>query len=110
MKKSWRFGCSSILRRWLPPQPHRSTVELGQQQWHSVVSTAEVPVFGNPAHEYEKFSPDTAWMPQTVLIAKSTYVWLAQLSREHGRSIARLDEIPDEALETLARRGINWSG
>ena len=26
-------------------------------------SSAEVPVFGDPAHEYEKFSPDTAWMP-----------------------------------------------
>jgi glycosidase len=81
--------------------------ESGQQQWPSVVSTAEVPVFGDPAHEYEKFSPDTAWMPQTVLMAKSTYVWLAQLSKQYGRNIARLDEIPDEALETLARRGIN---
>jgi glycosidase len=81
--------------------------ESGQQQWPSVVSTAEVPVFGDPAHEYEKFSADTAWMPQTVLMAKSTYVWLAQLSKEYGRHIGRLDEIPDEALETLVRRGIN---
>jgi glycosidase len=71
------------------------------------VATAEVPVFGDPAHEYEKFSADTAWMPQTVMMAKSTYVWLAQLSKQFGRSIARLDEIPDETLETLARRGIN---
>ena len=37
--------------------------ERGEQQWPSVVSHAEVPVFGDPAHEYEKFSPDTAWMP-----------------------------------------------
>jgi len=81
--------------------------ESGQQQGPSVVSTAEVPVFGDPAHEYEKFSPDTAWMPQTVLIAKSTYVWLAQLSKQYGRHIGRLDEIPDEALQTLANRGIN---
>jgi glycosidase len=81
--------------------------ESGQQQWHSVVSTAEVPVFGDPANEYEKFSPDTAWMPSTVLIAKSTYVWLAQLSKQYGRHIGRLDEIPDEALATLAHRGIN---
>jgi len=81
--------------------------ETGQQQWPSVVSTAEVPVFGDPAHEYEKFSPDTAWMPTTVLIAKSTYVWLAQMSKQYGRHISRLDEIPDEELATLARRGLN---
>ena len=81
--------------------------ESGQQQWPSIVSTAEVPTFGDPAHEYEKFSPDTAWMPNTVLIAKSTYVWLAQLSKQYGRRIARLDEIPDEELVTLSRRGLN---
>jgi glycosidase len=68
---------------------------------------AEVPVFGDPAQEYEKFSADTAWMPSTVLIAKSTYVWLAQLSKQYGRHIGRLDEIPDEALATLANRGLN---
>ena len=81
--------------------------ESGRQQWPSVVSHSEVPVFGDPAHEYEKFSPDTAWMPTTVLIAKSTYVWLAQLSKQYGRGISRLDEIPDEELATLARRGLN---
>jgi len=81
--------------------------ESGQQQWPAVVSTAEVPVFGDPAHEYEKFSPDTAWMPTAVLVAKSTYVWLAQMSKQYGRAITRLDEIPDEELATLARRGLN---
>ncbi|MGD0730001.1 MAG: alpha-amylase family glycosyl hydrolase [Terracidiphilus sp.] len=81
--------------------------EGGQQQWPSVVSHAEVPVFGDPAFEYEKFSPDTAWMPNTVLIAKSTYVWLAQLSKQYDRRITRLDEIPDEELATLAHRGLN---
>jgi len=81
--------------------------EAGQQQWPSVVRHSEVPVFGDPANEYEKFSPDTAWMPTAVLIAKSTYVWLAQLSKKYGRHIGRLDEIPDEELEILARRGLN---
>ena len=66
-----------------------------------------MPVFGDPAHEYEKFSPDTAWMPNTVLIAKSTYVWLAQLSKQYGRHIHRLDQIPDEELATLADRGLD---
>jgi glycosidase len=81
--------------------------ERGRQQWPSVVSHSEVPVFGDPAHEYERFSADTAWMPSTVLIAKSTYVWLAQLSRKYGRHIGRLDEIPDEDLAILAERGLN---
>jgi glycosidase len=79
----------------------------GQAQWGGVVASAEVPTFGDPAFEYEKFSPDTAWMPTAVLIAKSTYVWLAQLSKQYGRHIHRLDEIPDEELATLARRGMN---
>jgi glycosidase len=81
--------------------------ESGKQQWPSAGGTAEVPTFGDPAREYEKFSPDTAWMPTAVLIAKSTYVWLAQLSRQYGRRIARLDEIPDEELATLAHHGLN---
>ena len=81
--------------------------ERGEQQWPSIVSKSDVPVFGDPAYEYEKFSADTAWMPSTVLIAKSTYVWLAQLSKQYGRHISRLDQIPDEELATLARRGLN---
>jgi len=81
--------------------------QTGHQQWPSDVSHAEVPVFGDPAHEYEKFSPDTAWMPGAVLIAKSTYVWLAQLSRKYSRHIGRLDEIPDSDLAELAHHGIN---
>jgi len=80
---------------------------LGHEQWPSVVSHADVPEFGDQAQEYEKFSPDTAWMPNTVLIAKSTYVWLAQLSKQYGRHIHRLDQIPDEELATLAARGLN---
>ena len=57
--------------------------------------------------EYERFSPDQDWMPNVVMIAKSTYVWLAQLSRQYGRAIERLDQIPDEELEQLANRGMN---
>ena len=86
-----------------PGTTHRGT----QQQWPSFVSHAEVPTFGDPMNEYEKFSPDQAWMPGAVLMAKSTYVWLAQLSRWYGRHIGRLDEIPDHELAALAHRGIN---
>jgi hypothetical protein len=55
--------------------------------------------------EYERFSPDQEWMPRTVLMAKSTLVWLFQLSQKYGREINRLDQIPDEELDELARRG-----
>lgn len=58
-------------------------------------------------HEYEAFSPDQAWMPTVVLIAKSTYVWLEQLSKQYKRHIHRLDQIPQEELQTLADRGMN---
>jgi glycosidase len=58
-------------------------------------------------YEYEAFSPDIDWMPRTVMVAKSTYVWLDQLSKQYGRPIYRLDHIPNEELDILARRGFN---
>ncbi len=57
--------------------------------------------------EPENFSADTDWMPKVVLIAKNTYVWLDQLSKKYQRHITRLDQIPDEELETLKRWGFN---
>ena len=59
-----------------------------------------------PLDEYEAFSADQAWMPNVVLMAKSTYVWLEQLSKKYQRHIHRLDQIPDEELQILATRGI----
>jgi len=59
-----------------------------------------------PLVEYEAFSADQAWMPNVVLIAKSTYVWLEQLSKKYGRHIHNLNHIPDEELSLLASRGI----
>ncbi len=56
-------------------------------------------------YEPEQFSPDLDWMPRVVLIAKSTYVWLDQLSKQYQRSIRRLDEIPDQELDRLAAYG-----
>jgi glycosidase len=67
---------------------------------------ADAPSFTGAADEPEAFSSDSAWMPRVVLLAKSTYVWLDQLSRSYGRIIATLDAIPDEELDTLARWGI----
>ncbi|HWR15529.1 MAG TPA: alpha-amylase family glycosyl hydrolase [Terriglobales bacterium] len=58
-------------------------------------------------YEYEAFSPDVDWMPRTVMVAKSTYVWLDQLSQAYGRHIHKLNHIPNEELDTMARRGFN---
>ena len=55
--------------------------------------------------EYERFSPDRDWMPRLVLMAKSVHVWLDQLSKKYGRSIATLDQIPDEELDILSSWG-----
>ncbi len=63
------------------------------------------PGLGGLDSEYERFSTDRDWMPRVVLLAKTTFVWLDQLSKRYGRWIHRLDEIPDEELEALARRG-----
>ena len=64
------------------------------------------PGYQSPLDEYEAFSADQAWMPNVVLMAKSTYVWLEQLSKRYLRHIYRLDQIPDEELHLLAARGI----
>jgi glycosidase len=57
-------------------------------------------------YDYERFTQDTDWMPNVVLLAKNTYVWLDQLSKKYQRSITRLDQIPDEELDQLARWNI----
>ncbi len=57
--------------------------------------------------ESERYSADRDWMPRVVVLAKSTYVWLDQLSRQYQRPINRLNEIPDEELDTLASWGFS---
>ncbi len=67
---------------------------------------AQAPTLTATTDEPEAFSSDSAWMPRVVLMAKSTYVWLDQLSRRYGREIRTLDAIPDEELDTLASWGV----
>lgn len=71
----------------------------------AVESTAYT--FENLLEEYERFTSDRDWMPNVVLIAKSTLVWLNQLSKKYSREIVRLDQIPDEELEFLSKAGFN---
>ncbi len=57
--------------------------------------------------EPEAFSRDADWMSSTVLVAKSVYVWLDQLARTYRREVTRLDQIPGEELDRLARWGFS---
>lgn len=70
----------------------RIDTATGQQVWYEP--------------EPEQFSPDLDWMPNLVLLAKSTYVWLSQLTKKYGREIKRLDQIPDQELDEMRTRGI----
>jgi len=86
-----------------------------------MIKEEEKAVFGGPGatvlidywkllaleEESERFSADLDWMPKVVMIAKSVYVWMDQLSKKYQRSITRLNEIPDQELDILARRGFN---
>ena len=91
----------AVWMRFHPPTQHfGGGVTFGDS------STAAVPSFSSQEPEYERFSPDQAWMPRTVMMAKSIYVWLDQLTKKYGRHIHTLDQIPNEELELLARQGI----
>ena len=65
----------------------------------------EIIEFDRYDFEPEQFSPDLDWMPKVVLMAKSTFVWLDQMSKQYQRSITTLDQIPDEELDRLAYYG-----
>jgi ADP-glucose type glycogen/starch synthase len=62
---------------------------------------------GTGEHEPEAFSPDAAWMEHVVMLAKSTLVWLDQLSQRYAQPIQRLDQIPESELADLADSGVN---
>jgi len=76
-----------------------------------VPGQVEVPVYPSRWREEpegdapEAYSPDLDWMPRVVLLAKNVHVWLAQLERQYGREIRRLDQIPDAELDRIAARG-----
>ena len=92
---------------WAMFHPPEDARHFGAQQDMGDSSAAAVPQFGYKGHEYERFSPDVDWMPSTVLLAKTVYVWLDQLSRQYQRHIHLLDQVPEEELAQMARRGFN---
>ncbi|MFN3201576.1 MAG: alpha-amylase family glycosyl hydrolase [Bradymonadia bacterium] len=102
-----------ILGHWQLPETLQSALLRAQdvlQEAHRFRGHGPGPVQGPGVvyaadEEIERFSEDGDWMSQVVLIAKQTYVWLDQLSRQYRRAITRLDQIPDEALDALAEAG-----
>ncbi len=56
-------------------------------------------------NDVESFTPDRNWMPNVIMMAKSTLVWLDQLSKKYQSDIHRLDQIPDQELDALRDGG-----
>ncbi|MFQ5605241.1 MAG: alpha-amylase family glycosyl hydrolase [bacterium] len=102
-----------IRRHWgllIEPYQDRLLISLGMmKEENKAVFTGPPPTvvaeYAGEEWEPEQFSVDLHWMPRLVLIAKSTLVWLDQLSKKYQRAINRLDQIPDEELDKLARWG-----
>jgi len=109
VRRSWSGMLGSYLTRLL------SSLDLIKEEEKAVFfgpGPVAIPVYDSASVtagelEAENFSLDREWMPRLVLIAKNTYVWLDQLSKQYGRSITRLDQIPDEELDLLAQRGFS---
>ncbi len=102
MRERWGYLLGRYLRRLL------SSLDMIREEEKIGLpgpGPAQVVDFTGLELEPERFSRDLDWMPRLVLIAKNAYVWLDQLSKQYGRPLTRLDHIPDEELDVLARRG-----
>lgn len=64
-----------------------------------------IPQYDCDNTEIEAFTEDRNWMPNVIMVAKSTLVWLDQLSKYYKRAITTLDQIPNEELDNLRDRG-----
>jgi glycosidase len=107
IRTRWGGLVGSFLTRLL-----RSMDILTEEQKQRFFGPGDAPVLqywsgadGEELEDYARFSPDREWMPRAVIIAKSTLVWLDQLSKKYGREIRTLDAIPDEELDILASQG-----
>ena len=110
IKKHWLDLLSEFIGRLLTSQDILSEEEKAAWQGGGGVGgsgTHDAYYFEDLTQEYERFSADRDWMPNVVMIAKSTLVWLDQLSKKYQRTITRLDQIPDEELSFLADAGFN---
>jgi glycosidase len=109
IRERWGFLLGKYFHRLL------SSLDLIREEWlaeerrraHWERAPAQVYDYSRMELESERFSPDLDWMPRVVLLAKNIYVWLDQLSRQHKLPLHRLDQIPDEELDALARWGFS---
>jgi glycosidase len=109
IRERWGFLLGKYFYRLLSSLDLIKEEEIAEMRRMAFWGRAPVPVYeyiGLEA-EPERFSHDLDWMPKVVLIAKNVYVWLHQLSKKYQRSIFRLDQIPDEELDILARWGVS---
>jgi len=104
IRKKWGYLLGDLLFRLL-----RGMDVLEEESRIRFLGPGQIQVtdFRGLEFEAERFSPDRDWMPSTVLIAKNIYVWLDQLTKKYQRDIHRLNQIPDEELDCLARWGFN---
>ena len=76
------------------------------REGHFMEKEAHIPDYSAFEDNAEaNYSIDSSWMPEVVMLAKSTYVWLDQLSKLYRRPITRLQDIPDKELDLMAERG-----
>jgi len=97
---------ASLLRRLQSAVDVLQEVDLSRSPEYGPPPVLEFPATGSDEPEPEAFSCDADWMRDVVLMAKSVYVWLDQLGRDHGHKITRLDEVPDAELDRLAGWGV----
>jgi glycosidase len=104
IRRKWGYLIGEYLYRLL------NSIDLIKEETKAIFTgpgATQVVRFDLIEKEEENFSPDSDWMPHTVMIAKNSYVWLYQLSQTYQREIKRLDQIPDEELDKLAGWGFN---
>ncbi len=109
IREKWGFMLGKYFYRLLSSLDLIKEEEIAELRRWASWGRAPAPVYeyvGMEA-EPERFSRDLDWMPRVVLIAKNIYVWLDQLSKKYQRAIHRLDQIPDEELDILARWGFS---
>ena len=80
--------------------------EEAGKEGHFFEKEAQIPSYTSSDDDSPaNYSTDSSWMPEVVMLAKSTYVWLDQLSKLYRHPINRLQDIPDAELDKMADRG-----
>ncbi len=102
MQKEWGMLLGKYLLRLLQSMDF---IREEERPFLTGPGPTHVYTYEDEAEDPERFSQDKEWMPKVVLLAKSIYVWLHQLSTKYERTIKKLDAIPEEELNCIASRG-----